>query len=80
LPLNVESAARIHIGEGADWSFLGFDLVIAPNAGQMASENQSDGRREQNDQVLSHVECVFLGYDATTSRFGFNKDVTEVTV
>jgi len=79
LPFNVESAARVHIGEVADWSFLGFDPAIAPDARQMASENQNDGRREQNDQVLSHVECVFLGYDATTSRFGFNKDVTKVT-
>jgi hypothetical protein len=33
LPLNLESAARVQVGECADWSFVSFDLAITSNAG-----------------------------------------------
>ena len=59
LPLNLEGAASVEISKSDDWSFLGFDLAIAPDAGQMAADNQNDRRRKQNDQDLSHVKYVF---------------------
>jgi hypothetical protein len=59
LPLNLESAARVHVGESGDWSFLSLDLAIASDAGQMTSENQNDTPGKQNDRDLSHVKYVF---------------------
>jgi hypothetical protein len=70
LPLDVESAASVQVGESGDWSFLGFDLAIASDAGQMASDKQNDTRSKQNDQDLSHD---FFCYDAARRRLGFNK-------
>jgi hypothetical protein len=59
LPLNLESAARVHVGECGDWSFLSFDPAIASDAGQMASDNQGDTPSKQNNQDLSHLKYVF---------------------
>jgi hypothetical protein len=55
LPLNLEGAARVQVGECGDLSFLSFDLAITSDAGQMASDNQNDTPSKQNDQDLSHV-------------------------
>jgi hypothetical protein len=33
LPLNLETPARVHVGESGDLSFLSFDLAIASDAG-----------------------------------------------
>jgi hypothetical protein len=54
LPLNLESAARVHVRESGDWSFLSFDLTIASDARQMASGDQNDTPSEQNDRDLFH--------------------------
>jgi hypothetical protein len=54
LPLNFKSAASVEIGKTRDRSFLSFDMAIASDAGQMASDNQHDTSSEQNDQDLSH--------------------------
>src|SRR5262249_5369358 len=59
LPFNLKGPASVEIGKSGDWSFLGFNLTIAPDAGQMASDNQNDRGREQNDQNLSHVKHFF---------------------
>src|ERR1043166_1727199 len=59
LPLNLEGAASVEVGESADWSFLSFDLAIASNALQMACGNQNHTHSKQTDQDLSHVEHVF---------------------
>src|SRR5262245_994770 len=72
-PLNLESAARVYVGERRDWSFLSFDLTIAPDAGQMASDDQNDTPSKQSDQDLPHLKCL-LRYDAGSSRSGFNKN------
>jgi hypothetical protein len=72
LPLNFKGAASVEIGESGDWSFLSFDLAIASDAGQMASDDQSDTPNKQSDQDLSHVKYL-LRYDAATLPFGFNK-------
>jgi hypothetical protein len=61
LPLNFKGAASVEMGKSADWSFLGFDLAITANAGQMASDNPNDTPSKQNDQDLSHVKQVFSG-------------------
>jgi hypothetical protein len=54
LPLNLKGAPSIEINKSGDWSFLSFDMAIASDAGQMASDNQGDTPSEQNDQDLSH--------------------------
>jgi len=56
LPLNFKRAASVEIGKSGDRSFLGFDLAITSDSGQMASDNQNDASSEQNDQDLSHVK------------------------
>jgi hypothetical protein len=55
LPLNLKGAASVEISKSGDWSFLSFDMAIASDARQMASDNQNDTSSEQNDQDLSHV-------------------------
>jgi hypothetical protein len=42
LPLNFKRAASVEMGKSADLSFLSFDLAIASDSGQMASDNQND--------------------------------------
>jgi hypothetical protein len=59
LPLNFETAASVEAGESADLSFLSFDLAIASDTGQMASDNHNDTRSKQNDRDLSHVRYAF---------------------
>src|SRR5437763_11187933 len=59
LPFDFERAASIEIGESGDWSFFSFDLAIASDAWQMASDNQNDTPSNQNDRDLSHVKKVF---------------------
>jgi hypothetical protein len=59
LPLNFKGAASVEIGESADLSFLSFDLAIASDAGQMASDNHNDTRSKQNDWDPSHVKYAF---------------------
>jgi hypothetical protein len=54
LPLNLKGAASVEINKSGDRSFLSFDMAIASDAGQMASDNQHDTSSEQNDQDLSH--------------------------
>src|SRR5205809_6662727 len=59
LPLNFKGAANIETGKGGDCSFLSFDLAVASDAWQMASDNQNDTPSKQNDRDLSHVKKVF---------------------
>jgi hypothetical protein len=54
LPLNLKGAASVEINKSGDCSVLSFDMAIASDAGQMASDNQGDTPSEQNDQDLSH--------------------------
>jgi hypothetical protein len=56
LPLNFKGAASVEIGKSGDWAFLGFDLAIASDSGQMAPDNQNDTPGKENDQDLSHVK------------------------
>src|SRR5438477_4082897 len=73
LPLNFKGTANIEIGKSGDCSFFSFDLPIASDARQMASDNQSDTRSKRNDRDLYH-EIALLGFDASSSRFGFNRN------
>jgi hypothetical protein len=59
LPLNFESATHVEIAKSGDLSFLGFNVAIASDSGQMAPDNQRDTPGEQNDQDFSHVKYVF---------------------
>jgi len=58
-PFNLKGAASVEVGERADLSFLSFDLAIASDAGQMASDKRNDTRSKQNDRDLSHVKYAF---------------------
>src|SRR5438876_10845933 len=58
-PFNLKGAADVEVGERADLSFLSFDLAIASDAGQMASDYHNDTRSKQNDRDLSHVKYAF---------------------
>src|SRR5205814_10554942 len=69
LPLNFKGTANIEIGKSGDCSFFSFDLHIASDARQMASDNQNDTRSKQNDRDLCH-EIALLGFDAASSLFG----------
>src|SRR5438045_9331645 len=60
LPLNFKGAAIIEIGKSGDCSFLSFDVAIASDAREMASDNQNDTRSKQNDRDLSHEKYVVL--------------------
>jgi len=39
LPLNFESATHVEIAKSGDLSFLGFNVAIASDSGQMAPDN-----------------------------------------
>src|SRR5207253_347780 len=58
-PFNLKGAADVEVGERADLSFLSFDLAIASDAGQMASDKRNHTRSKQNDRDLSHVKYAF---------------------
>jgi len=58
-PFNLKGAASVEVGESADLPFLSFDLAIASDAGQMASDYHNDTRSKQNDRDLSHVKYAF---------------------